>query len=161
MNDSITVMQREPWIENIYQLAIEEFELDHGDSYHGRYHWETVERNALHFAQIVSDADPVVCQLFALIHDCKRQNESYDPEHGHRSAQKALEWHSQGLMEIDDNQLELLMEACKWHNDGQTSDDPTVGVCWDSDRFDLPRVGIEVNGNYLSTKAAKLLLEQL
>ncbi|MBB6018173.1 hypothetical protein HNQ04_003450 [Deinococcus radiopugnans ATCC 19172] len=32
--------------------------------------------------------------------------------------------------------------ACKHHASGQTTDEPTLGACWDADRLDLPRVGI-------------------
>ena len=100
-------------------------------------------------------------QSFALIQDCKRMNESHDADHGRRAAEKATEWHEQGLLELDDTQLALLVEACADHNDGQVSNDPTIGTCWDADRFDLPRVGITVNERYLSTDAAKHLLYQL
>jgi uncharacterized protein len=51
--------------------------------------------------------------------------------------------------------LLVLCEACTYHADGQVSDDPTIGVCWDADRLDLPRVGIGIDRKYLSTAAAR------
>ena len=56
---------------------------------------------------------------------------------------------------ISKSQIELLMEACAKHNDGEVSEDPTIGVCWDADRLDLLRVGIIPLDKYLSTKAGK------
>lgn len=127
-------------------------------SVHGPWHWEKVEKNALILAKKTLGADKLVAQLFALIHDTQRQNENDDPEHGHRSAAYAEELFKQGKLEISKEQLAVLMEACKYHNDGQITDDPTIGVCWDADRLDLTRVGIIPNPELLSTQAGKELL---
>lgn len=127
-------------------------------SVHGPWHWEKVEKNALILAKNTPGADKVVAQLFALIHDTKRQNEDEDPEHGHRSAAYAEELFKQGKLDITEDQLAVLMEACKHHNDGQITNNPTIGVCWDADRLDLTRVGIIPNPELLSTKAGKELL---
>ena len=40
------------------------------------------------------------------------------------------------------------------HTDGTISDDPTIGCCWDADRLDLPRVGMQPDPALLSTEAA-------
>lgn len=127
-------------------------------SVHGPWHWEKVEKNALILAKQTPGADKLVSQLFALIHDTKRQNDDDDPEHGHRSAAYAEKLFKQGKLDINEGQLAVLMEACKFHNDGQISDDPTIGVCWDADRLDLTRVGVIPNPELLSTQAAKELL---
>ena len=55
------------------------------------------------------------------------------------------------LFEIADSQMDLLCEALKLHNDGQVSEDPTIGTCWDADRMDLPRVGIVPDPKLMST----------
>ena len=39
--------------------------------------------------------------------------------------------------------------------DGETTTDPTIGCCWDADRLDLGRVGIEPEAEYQSTVAAR------
>lgn len=154
---------RPEWLE----LAKKEFEITFSLglgkrnshlSPHGPWHWEKVEKNALTLAKTTDGADEVVAQLFALIHDTKRENENDDPEHGHRSAAYAEELFKQGKLHINDSQLKVLMEACKYHNDGQITDDPTIGVCWDADRLDLTRVGIIPNPELLSTKSGKKLL---
>jgi uncharacterized protein len=35
------------------------------------------------------------------------------------------------------------------------SADPTIGVCWDADRLDLPRVGRTIQPRLLNTGAAR------
>ena len=37
---------------------------------------------------------------------------------------------------------------------GLVSEDPTVGACWDADRLDLPRVGIQPDPALFSTARA-------
>lgn len=57
---------------------------------------------------------------------------------------------------LDNRQMHDLTLAVMEHNDGKVSADcGTVGVCWDADRLELPRVGIIPNAKLLSTKAGK------
>lgn len=37
------------------------------------------------------------------------------------------------------------MLACRDHEFGRTSSDPTIGSCWDANRLDLDRVGVDTN----------------
>lgn len=143
------------WIEEIFQKAKTKFRLK--QSCHGVWHWEKVEKNALILAK-KTGADKLVCQLFALIHDSHRENDDDDPEHGLRASKWAEELFEAGCLKINQDQLKKLVEACKYHNDGRTSQDPTIGVCWDADRLDLPRVGINPEARYFSTEAAKELI---
>ena len=154
---NIRDIKRPDWIKNVKALAMKEFKLSH-NSHHGWWHWQQVERHALKLAKEVPGADITVCQLFALIHDCKRENENDDPKHGHRAADFASQLKSCGALKINDAQLNLLIKACKLHNDGQISNDPTIGACWDADRLDLPRVKITPDPNLLSTEAGKQLM---
>jgi uncharacterized protein len=54
---------------------------------------------------------------------------------------------------LSDEDFERLLYACRFHNDGGVSSDPTVGACRDADRLDLPRVGITPQARYFSTRA--------
>jgi hypothetical protein len=146
---------RPKWLEDVSSLCRKQFTLP--NSYHGPQHWEKVERNAIAIAEL-SDADMKVVRLFSVIHDSKRINENDDPLHGHRSAELAQNLYDQGLLPINKEQLTLLMDACKYHNDGQTTDNKTIGTCWDADRLDLLRVNIVPDKKYLSTEAAKNLM---
>jgi uncharacterized protein len=118
-------------------------------SLHGPDHWRRVENQAIELAQ-ASGGDVLVARLFAVFHDCERRNESTDPQHGPRAALLAEKMHGDWFV-VTPVQLELLTEACRHHTGGRTSDDPTIGACWDADRLDLPRVGIWPRAEYLST----------
>ena len=150
--------RRLPWMNEAKDLFVSQYRLGKSVSFHGPWHWEKVEKNALTLAKATKGADKVVAQLFALIHDSQRFDEGEDPEHGRRAAVYAEELFNAGKLQITKSQLDVLMEACKYHNDGSTSNDPTIGVCWDADRLDLMRVGITPDPNFLSTQAGKDLL---
>lgn len=126
------------------------------DSIHGPGHWKKVRFNGLKLAEDTSGADRLVIQLFALLHDCRRQKEGHDPEHGPRAAESAMKLQG-GLIHLDDEQADLLKIACRDHTKGQISTDPTIGCCWDADRLDLVRVGISPKIGLLSTEAARFL----
>ena len=51
---------------------------------HGVDHWQRVERNGVYLCQF-NEADQLVVQLFALFHDCKRENDHRDLDHGPRA----------------------------------------------------------------------------
>ncbi len=125
---------------------------------HGPLHWEKVERNAIALANLDNRIDKKVVRLFAILHDCHRKNEDDDPDHGRRAAEFTKKLFSEGKLQINLSQLNKLVYAMEEHNEGKTSDDPTIGACWDADRLDLPRVGIAPNVKYLSTEAAKKLM---
>lgn len=155
---AIKEKKRQDWIDVIKFKNSVASKLSKMYSYHGPWHWEKVEQNALILAKETKDADKIVAQLFAYIHDAKRENEDHDPMHGHRAAEYAQTLFDRGELKINQDQLKLLIEACKYHNDGKTTEDPTIGVCWDADRLDLTRVGIIPDLNLLSTEAAKKLI---
>ena len=56
---------------------------------------------------------------------------------------------------VDDEEMELLVEALIYHSDGYVEGDITVQVCWDADRLDLGRVGIKPIPSRLCTATAK------
>lgn len=122
-------------------------------SIHGPAHWARVEQIGRRLSA-QSGADLLVVRLFALFHDCRRETDGEDPDHGRRGAERARELWG-GLFQASDEQLRLLCEACEGHTDGCTSTEPTIGACWDADRLDLPRVGIIPESRLLSTHAAR------
>jgi uncharacterized protein len=94
--------------------------------------------------------------LFALFHDSMRVNDGHDLDHGRRGS--ALARDLADILPLTRSQLERLTTACDGHTDGFVSDDPTVGACWDADRLDLPRVGIQPEARLLSTATARRAL---
>lgn len=122
---------------------------------HGPRHWRAVARVGIELAARVPGADLELVALFALLHDAQRWTDGHDPEHGARAAALARELHERGVLGLAPDRLGLLRHACTLHADGQTSADPTVGVCWDADRLNLWRVGITPARRLLSTAAAR------
>ena len=59
----------------------------HRDGIHGHAHWRRVAENGLFVAQR-EGADPHAVLLFAILHDCRRQNDGHDPGHGPRAGQR-------------------------------------------------------------------------
>lgn len=147
------------YVQNAMALAKAEFRLG-GTSLHGPLHWLNVLRNATEIAKRTEGADLTVCQLFAVLHDCKREDEDSDNQHGPRAADfvRGAEWLRDRLNDAQINQLE---HACRFHTEGKTTDDPTIGACWDADRLDLIRVSILPVAPYLSTEAAKTMICQV
>ncbi len=120
---------------------------------HGESHWQRVAAAGLVLLPETSDADPALVFLFALFHDSMRLNDGRDPLHGARGATLARELRG-GAFTLDQERMRLLEFACEEHPNGGVSSDPTVGVCWDSDRLNLWRVGIRPDPRWLSTKSA-------
>ncbi len=153
--------KRRDWMQEVLDEACAGFKLSGSFSDHGLRHWEAVERNALALARATPKADETVAQLFALVHDSKRENENTDPDHGERAGDYVETLYKRGKLPVTVEQKDLLVYACKLHEKGQTSDNPTIGVCWDADRLDLPRVGITPDPNLLSTKAGKEMMWEI
>ncbi len=154
-------MQRSVELEAILNEAKKVFSLDSAWTQHGPRHWEQVEKNAIMLGEHTVGCDMEVARLFALLHDCKRRNEGRDPEHGARAAEFAQVLSDRGMLGLNAGQLATLKYAMTHHNGGKVSDDPTIGVCWDADRLDLPRVGTTPHFNLLSTPYARVRLKKI
>ena len=141
------------YLPELWSLVEAQFPLEPG-SIHGPLHWRRVERIGLRLAASCG-ADTDVVRLFALFHDSRRENEHTDPDHGLRGAVLAGAYRGEHF-ELDDERFEILRYACTHHTDGLRSDDPTIGTCWDADRLELARLGIDPCDEYLSTREAKL-----
>jgi uncharacterized protein len=130
-------------------------------SIHGPDHWRRVAENGGSLAASTPAADTLVVQAFAALHDSQRLTDGRDSEHGARAATLARDLHTADALPLDDAQLELLCAALIDHDRGQTSDEPTVGSCWDADRLDLTRLGITVRADRMSTAAGQRQADQL
>ena len=126
------------------------------DSIHGLNHWRRVETYGLYLAG-KNGADFRAVSLFAYFHDCQRIDEDRDPGHGLRGAEKAKRLRDK--LDLGDTAFELLFQACAGHTDLVFSHDVTIATCWDADRLDLDRVGIDPHPDYFSTyEGARLAL---
>lgn len=120
---------------------------------HGLKHARAVEQNGILLAN-ESKADLGCVRLFALFHDLKRENDDTDRLHGKRAAEFVKQSNG-SLFKLDDSCLAKLVYACEFHADGLVSNNITIGTCWDADRLDLVRIGVEPQIELLSTEAAK------
>ena len=136
----------------LIHVVRERFALD-WTGVHGVAHWARVRINGLDIARRNAARQDVIV-LFSFLHDSCRENEGKDPDHGLRAAHfaTALRGH---VYEIDDAGFVLLRKACATHSDGLLEEDVTVQTCWDADRLDLWRVGIEPHPPRLATEAAR------
>jgi len=123
------------------------------DGIHGEAHWVRVRENGLYLATMTG-VDPEIVELFAYLHDSQRRHDGGDREHGPRAAEYIRRL-SPALLPLPEAGVELLVYACHYHTAGLTEADVTVQVCWDADRLDLGRVGIEPDARYLCTPAAR------
>jgi uncharacterized protein len=109
--------------------------------------------NGLALAPTTGAREDVV-ELFAFLHDSQRFHDGGDRQHGARAAEYV---HSidVSLLRLDALGLDQLIYACRHHSDGLTEADVTVQTCWDADRLDLARVGIEPQPEFLCTRQAR------
>jgi uncharacterized protein len=120
---------------------------------HGFEHWRRVWENGRRLAE-TTGADLVVVELFAFLHDIKRMSDGRDPGHGQRAADFAWGLRDE-LVDLEDVHFENLIYACAHHTDGLIEGNVTVRTCWDADRLDLGRVGIQPDPSRLCTIAAR------
>ena len=138
----------QPFIEHCCSI----YQMDH-NGFHGSAHWMRVLHNGRLLAE-TENADLKIVELFCLLHDTQRKNEDRDPEHGPRAADYARAIRGT-LFDLEDDKMELLDEALRYHSDGYVEADITIQVCWDADRLDLGRVGIRPSYHKLCTATAK------
>jgi hypothetical protein len=122
--------------------------------WHGEAHWRCVVATGLALDAASPGADRGLVLCFGLLHDTRRENETFDPGHGGRAETFARALRAEGALELDDARFELLAEALRLHSDGRVSADATIGACWDADRLHLPRVFIQPDPNRFSTQVA-------
>ena len=120
---------------------------------HGEAHWARVRENGLRLAA-QTGADVEIVELFAYLHDSKREHDGWDREHGLRAAAFSSSLNG-SLLTLPAARLKLLACAIARHTDGLTQALVTVQTCWDADRLDLGRIGVRPDPCKLCTAAAK------
>jgi len=142
----------------VYEYAESTF-TGNPNSIHGPGHWRTVDRIGRMIAEETPGADPVVVRWFAALHDSHREDDSDDMGHGPRSADSVPSLPDSLQQALTHKQMQLLEYAIRHHTDGDISEDPTIGACWDSDRLDLIRCNVTPSSEYMSTDKGKELAE--
>ena len=137
-----------------------DFKIDYyGD--HGISHWRRVYYNTQKLSTHYS-VESEVFELFALLHDSKREDEFEDKHHGKRAACFVEDLLQVGSIVLNDEDAERLIYACSNHTYSNKKhplfNDLTVKICFDSDRLDIGRVGYSVDPKYLATDYAISLI---
>ena len=137
---------------NLARFLRQEFRLE-WRGIHGVPHWARVRVNGLQLAA-ATGANPTIVELFAFLHDARRENDGRDREHGVRAARLASELNG-SFFTLTKDEFQLLDQACREHSDGRLDGDITVQTCWDADRLDLGRIGTRPDPRRLCTEAAR------
>lgn len=140
-------------IEEVKNFALDGWELD---DTHGLPHWQRVERNGILLSVedgcIREDVNIKVVRFFAYLHDKCRYDNGEDIGHGMRAAEMLHTIRDTILKEFSDEEFALLEMACRYHTTKHRTGIPTVDVCFDADRLDLGRVGIEPDPARMATE---------
>jgi uncharacterized protein len=142
----------EAWLAGIREYVLSIFKCG-AHSIHGPSHWQRVDSFGLNIAAN-SGADLSVVRLIAFLHDSCRQDDGADLDHGPRAAEM-LDRIVPKVFAIDPGRFDLLKEAIRLHTTGQTTNEPTIGTCWDADRLDIGRVAMTPSERYMSTEAGR------
>ena len=116
---------------------------------HGDKHWRAVSLQGVWLAKKLqmSQEARLIALLFGLFHDCRRENEDYDPLHGQRGASVLA---SVEDFVVSPEIMNKVVSACELHHHQKNTDDVYLGLCWDADRSLLGRVGMVPSQAYFS-----------
>ena len=134
-------------------IALDVFNLSHAGD-HGILHWARVVENGRVLADRLG-ISRTLTDIFGILHDARRINEYTDRDHGIRSGALVRQLSNDGVLVLADKGVRELEFACCFHSTGRRDGPLLAQVCWDADRLDLGRVGIEPNRERLCTGAAK------
>lgn len=142
---------------DIFQTVTKEFQLElNGD--HGISHWQRVYNNCLELGRFYN-INSNVFELFALLHDSKREDEFEDKNHGKRAALFVKELVDKSVINLSKEDKNRLIFACSNHTKSNKRaklyHDMVVQICFDADRLDIGRVGTVPEQSYFCTQYAK------
>lgn len=128
---------------------------------HGQDHWQGVTAQALWLAHStgLGTKGITTALLFGVLHDCRRENDGYDPDHGERAAEALMECPI--LTHLPAPFVATLSDSLILHDKGETTSNPLKGLGWDSDRSLLGRVGIDVSESFFSVATGSLFFDML
>jgi len=144
----------------LYEIVAKQFKLNLSGE-HGVRHWKRVYINALKIAKYYNIKSDVF-ELFALLHDSKREDENKDLKHGKRASLYAKKLIETLIISISKEDKKRLLFACSNHTKANKKaklyEDLVVQICLDADRLDIARVGIIPEEKYFSTNYARQLV---
>jgi uncharacterized protein len=126
----------------------------HWEGLHGWSHWVRVWENGQRLATL-NGADQAVVAMFAFTHDMARLSDGSDREHGPRAAERIRAELLGTYIQLAPPALKQLLTAVALHTRGLQEADITIQTCWDSDRLDLGRAGIQPDPKRMCTQEAR------
>lgn len=148
-----------PHLDIINQIREWAFANSHPSFIHGIEHWDRVFYNGLKL--LTPEVNSLVVGVFAYVHDSCRLNDGRDLEHGPRASEKVDEIRNTVLAALNDDEILLLKEACMKHTSTPKTGNPTIDACFDADRLDLLRVGIQPDPERMATKLGAKIATQM
>lgn len=128
--------------------------------HHGFVHMRNVEAFGELLSIETNGVDKDIVHWFAYLHDIKREKDSGDLNHGERATEFIELIRNKYLSDLTNDQIEKLKKACALHTNTLKTDDPTIDVCFDADRLDLPRVYVKTDPSKMATEFGKKLAEE-
>lgn len=121
-----------------------------GSELHGTDHWRAVASQGISVADIcgLGAQGRVAGALFGLFHDCRRENDGWDENHGQRAATAFLDWVQ--TVTLPEDMIRHLADSLTLHDCGQVTENKLIGIGWDADRSTLGRVGLEPDFTFFS-----------
>ena len=108
---------------------------------------------------LLPGASPNVVAAFAYLHDAERSDSETDSEHGENAALLVDTIRHEYLADLTDTEIELLKEACRVHGSTHKTGNPTIDICLDADRLDLPRLGIKPTPEKMATEKGAIMAD--
>lgn len=132
--------------------AIKNLALSHAieSEIHGIDHWQRVERNGLLLAK-ESGANTRIVQAFAYLHDCMRLSDGEDYSHGQRAANMVRGYKESIFRDFSKEEFDDLIYALANHTRVEKTVKRDIDTCFDADRLDLTRVGIQPDPERMAT----------
>ena len=136
--------------------AIKNLALSHAieSEIHGIDHWQRVERNGLLLAK-ESGANTRIVQAFAYLHDCMRlsdrSEDGEDYSHGQRAANMVRGYKESIFRDFSKEEFDDLIYALANHTRVEKTVKRDIDTCFDADRLDLTRVGIQPDPERMAT----------
>lgn len=143
-------------LQAIMEAVMQIYDEDTLGMYHGPDHWRRVVANSIRASRSLG-IDPLPGVVFGWVHDSQRWDENSDPLHGPRAAQFVRDNAGPGELFgfLPEHTVQEIATACELHSDGMTEGSRILQACWDADRLDLWRVGVQPDPDCLCTDWAK------
>ncbi len=104
--------------------------------YHGLEHTEQVVLFGIEYA-LAENIRPLPVILACALHDCAREKDGFDKEHGPNCEPVARQFLAEHRFDLTDTEVEQIVEAIIHHTTGRDATNGIAACLWDADRTRL------------------------